>query len=78
MITELLMAEKISLTAWVQLGHSRLACAQRTVRRFVCWLDNKRIKVHKVAQVTKVVAPGKSRWVDPHWFRGNSDFRSGW
>jgi hypothetical protein len=26
----------------------------------------------------EVVATGKRRWVDPHWFRGNSYFRMGW
>jgi hypothetical protein len=25
-----------------------------------------------------VVAAGQRRWVDPHWFRGNSYFRIGW
>ena len=26
----------------------------------------------------EVVNTGKRRWVDPHWFRGNSYFRIGW
>ena len=26
----------------------------------------------------EVVETGKRRWVDPHWFRGNSYFRIGW
>lgn len=30
------------------------------------------------AQGIQVVADGKRRWVDPHWFRGNSYFRMGW
>jgi hypothetical protein len=30
------------------------------------------------AQGQAVVDAGKRRWVDPHWFRGNSYFRIGW
>lgn len=30
------------------------------------------------AQGLEVVATGKRRWVDTHWFRGNSYFRIGW
>jgi len=30
------------------------------------------------AQGVEVVASGQRRWVDPHWFRGNSYFRIGW
>jgi hypothetical protein len=30
------------------------------------------------AQGTPVVASEKRRWVDPHWFRGNSYLRIGW
>lgn len=29
------------------------------------------------AQGLEVVQSGKRRWVDPHWFRGNSYFRIG-
>jgi len=34
--------------------------------------------LYLVAQGTAVVACGKRRWVDPHWFRGNSYLRIGW
>ncbi|HUM36375.1 MAG TPA: hypothetical protein PLQ85_05840 [Anaerolineae bacterium] len=34
--------------------------------------------LYLVAQGTEVVAHGKRRWVDPHWFRGNSYLRIGW
>jgi DDE family transposase len=34
--------------------------------------------LYLVAQGTHVVAPHKRRWVDPHWFRGNSYLRLGW
>ena len=30
------------------------------------------------AQGVEVVRTGKRRWVDSHWFRGNSYFRIGW
>lgn len=30
------------------------------------------------AQGVAVVDSGKRRWVDTHWFRGNSYFRIGW
>ena len=30
------------------------------------------------AQGVQVVDRGKRRWVDTHWFRGNSYFRIGW
>ena len=30
------------------------------------------------AQGVEVVESGKRRWVDTHWFRGNSYFRIGW
>ncbi|MDJ0594859.1 MAG: hypothetical protein QNJ72_33595 [Pleurocapsa sp. MO_226.B13] len=30
------------------------------------------------AQGVEVVRAGKRRWVDTHWFRGNSYFRIGW
>ena len=34
--------------------------------------------LYVTAQGVEVVASGKRRWVDPHWFRGNSYFRIGW
>lgn len=34
--------------------------------------------LYLVAQGTAVVACGKRRWVDPHWFRGYSYLRIGW
>jgi hypothetical protein len=34
--------------------------------------------LYLVAQGTQVVAQQKRRWVDPHWFRGNSYVRIGW
>jgi len=34
--------------------------------------------LYVTAQGVEVVATGKHRWVDTHWFRGNSYFRIGW
>lgn len=34
--------------------------------------------LYLTAQGTEVVAQGKRRWVDSHWFRGNSYLRIGW
>ena len=34
--------------------------------------------LYLVAQGTPVVAAHKRRWVDPHWYRGNSYLRIGW
>ena len=34
--------------------------------------------LYVTAQGVEVVQTGKRRWVDPHWFRGNSYFRIGW
>ncbi|MBU0495868.1 MAG: transposase [Chloroflexi bacterium] len=34
--------------------------------------------LYLVAQGTAVVAEGKRRWVDPHWFRGSSYLKIGW
>ncbi|MEL6385036.1 MAG: hypothetical protein AAFQ89_21750 [Cyanobacteria bacterium J06626_18] len=34
--------------------------------------------LYVTAQGLEVVATGRRRWVDPHWFRGNSYFRIGW
>ena len=34
--------------------------------------------LYLVSQGTQVVNENKRRWVDPHWFRGNSYLRIGW
>lgn len=34
--------------------------------------------LYLVAQGTQVVQTNKRRWMDPHWFRGNSYLRLGW
>ena len=34
--------------------------------------------LYVTAQGVEVVSSGKRRWVDAHWFRGNSYFRIGW
>lgn len=34
--------------------------------------------LYVTAQGVEVIESGKRRWVDPHWFRGNSYFRIGW
>jgi len=34
--------------------------------------------LYLVAQGTEVVKQGKRRWVDAHWFRGNSYLKIGW
>lgn len=34
--------------------------------------------LYLVAQGTEVVKQGKRRWVDAHWFRGNSNLKIGW
>jgi hypothetical protein len=34
--------------------------------------------LYLVAQGTEVVRHGKRRWVDAHWFRGQSDLKLGW
>lgn len=34
--------------------------------------------LYLVAQGAEVVAQGKRRWVDPHWFRGSSYLKIGW
>jgi hypothetical protein len=34
--------------------------------------------LYLVAQGTQVVSTNKRRWVDPHWWRGNSYLRIGW
>jgi hypothetical protein len=34
--------------------------------------------LYLVSQGTEVVTQGKRRWVDPHWFRGQSSLQIGW
>jgi len=34
--------------------------------------------LYVTAQGNAVVASGRQRWIDTHWFRGNSYFRIGW
>ena len=34
--------------------------------------------LYLVAQGVEVVQQGKRRWVDPHWFRGQSYLKIGW
>ena len=48
MMVGLIQSQVISLTKWVPYVHSRAQYAQSTVRRFRRWLDNKRIKVHRL------------------------------
>jgi hypothetical protein len=48
MMTGLMQAGTISLTAWVPYVHSRAVYAQSTVRRFARWLSNSRIEVHSL------------------------------
>lgn len=48
MILGLIESSTISLTAWTPYVQSRAQYAQSTVRRFRRWLDNDRIKVHKL------------------------------
>ena len=36
------------------------------------------VTLYLVAQGVEVVAQGKRRWVDPHWFRGASYLKIGW
>jgi hypothetical protein len=42
------------------------------------WLILALSTLYMTAQGAAVVASGKRRWVDTHWFRGNSYFRIGW
>ena len=58
-----------------QLESSRIRSAQALSR--LC-LVLAVATLYLVAQGTEVVAQGKRRWVDPHWFRGNSYLRIGW
>ena len=48
MMVGLIQTGTISLSEWAPFVHSRARFAQSTVRRFRRWLDNKRIKVHKL------------------------------
>jgi len=48
MMTGLIQSGTISLPAWVPYVHSRAVYAQSTVRRFMRWLNNSRIKVHSL------------------------------
>lgn len=56
---------------------------QCSVIRDVCalsrlWLILAVATLYVSAQGVEVVESGKRRWVDTHWFRGNSYFRIGW
>lgn len=56
---------------------------QKSEIRSVCalsrlWFVLAVATLYVTAQGTEVVETGKRRWVDPHWFRGNSYFRIGW
>ncbi|MBE9044924.1 transposase [Pleurocapsales cyanobacterium LEGE 10410] len=56
---------------------------QRSMIRDVCalsrlWFILAVATLYVSAQGTSVVDSGKRRWVDTHWFRGNSYFRIGW
>lgn len=56
---------------------------QRSMIRDVCalsrlWFILSVATLYVSAQGVQVVDSGKRRWVDTHWFRGNSYFRIGW
>lgn len=56
---------------------------QRSMIRDVCalsrlWFILALATLYVSAQGVSVVDSGKRRWVDTHWFRGNSYFRIGW
>ncbi|MGV2826543.1 transposase [Myxosarcina sp. GI1(2024)] len=56
---------------------------QRSMIRDVCalcrlWFILAVATLYTSAQGVEVVDSGKRRWVDTHWFRGNSYFRIGW
>ncbi|MEM7591040.1 MAG: transposase [Cyanobacteria bacterium P01_A01_bin.83] len=56
---------------------------QRSMIRDVCalsrlWFILSVATLYVTAQGVDVVHAGKRRWVDTHWFRGNSYFRIGW
>jgi Transposase DDE domain len=58
-----------------QLESSRIRSAQALTR--LC-LVLALTTLYLVAQGTEVVQQGKRRWVDPHWFRGQSYMKIGW
>ena len=56
---------------------------QKSEIRSVCalsrlWFILAVVTLYVTAQGIEVVETGKRRWVDTHWFRGNSYFRIGW
>ena len=56
---------------------------QRSMIRDICalsrlWFILAIATLYVSAQGVEVVDSGKRRWVDTHWFRGNSYFRIGW
>jgi len=56
---------------------------QRSMIRDVCalsrlWFVLAVATLYVSAQGVEVIRVGKRRWVDTHWFRGNSYFRIGW
>ena len=56
---------------------------QRSMIRDVCalsrlWFILSLATLYVSAQGVQVVDRGKRRWIDTHWFRGNSYFRIGW
>ena len=58
-----------------QLASSRIRSAQALTR--LCFVLAG-TTLYLVAQGTEVVKQGKRRWVDPHWFRGQSSWKIGW
>jgi hypothetical protein len=58
-----------------QLESSLIRSAQ-ALTRLCCVLAM--TTLYLVAQGTEVVQQGKRRWVDPHWFRGQSYLKIGW
>lgn len=56
---------------------------QKSQIRSVCalsrlWFILALATLYVTAQGTQVISNHQRRWVDPHWFRGNSYFRIGW
>ena len=60
MMVGLILTGKINLTEWAPYVHSRAQYAESTVRRFRRWLDNKRIKVHRL--YAPLVQKALSEW----------------
>ncbi|NJN23312.1 MAG: hypothetical protein HC810_01455 [Acaryochloridaceae cyanobacterium RL_2_7] len=54
---------------------SEIRCADALSR---LWFILAVATLYVTAQGVQVVEAGKRRWVDTHWFRGNSYFRIGW